>query len=123
MVPSEPIIDSRLRDTLSVSILETTSGDKYVLNTTTGSISISLSANKHYFIYMSKTGSLTQGIEFHTLGSENSHSRTFFVDYEPEEVETGVNDRSEVSMSVVKFANDANSSVLVDQIGISVFYD
>ncbi|MBL4657285.1 MAG: hypothetical protein JKX73_04740 [Flavobacteriales bacterium] len=123
MLDVEAVTNSRLKDTLSVSIFETTSGDKYVMNTTTGSISIPLYADKHYFIYMSKSGALTQSIEFHTTGSQNSESRTFFVDYEPEELQDGVNDGTDVPMSVVRFSSDIHSNVEIDQLGINVFHD
>lgn len=114
--------DNILKDTLCVRIFETTTGDEYILNTTTGFISIPLATDKHYFIYMSKRGSVTQSIEFYTTGSQNSQSRTFFIDYGPEEINE-LNGIEEVPMSIVKFDNDSNGSVIVNQLGVSVFHD
>lgn len=123
MVEYKSASTNRLKDTLSVSIIETTTGDEYIINTTTGSASIQLSADKHYFIFMSRTGAKTQSVEFQTAGSANSESQNFYIDYDPienTETEEGIYFNP---TSVVKFGNDIRSTIKIEKAGVNIFYD
>lgn len=123
MIPSGSNPTRRLSDTLSISIFETTTGDEYVIRTSTGTIRIPLLTDKHYFIYMSKTGSVTQFIEFQTTGSLNSQSRVFYADYDPVSLEDYDGYSMNYPMSVIGFSNDEYGTVQINNIGINVFYD
>lgn len=120
MIESDSSTKSYLKDTLSINIFETTTGDEYCAKTTTGSISIPLSSDKHYFIYMSKTGAVTEFIEFQTAGLQNSDSRMFFADYDPVSIEDYDGYSMNYPMSVIKFIDDEYGTVEINNVGINV---
>ena len=122
MICSNKDATTYICDTLSVNIFETTSGDEYVMHTTTGSLSIFLEGNKHYFIYLSKTGSVTHFLEFQTAGSSKSQARRFYADYDPVAIEDYDGYSMNYPMSVVKFDN-TEGTVNIENIGINVSCD
>jgi len=112
-----------LCDTLSISIFETTTGDEYVMRTITGSLSIWMASDKHYFIYLSKKGHVTHLLEFQTAGLTSSHNRHFYADYDPISIEDYDGYSMNYPMSVVKFNDDAYGTVNIENIGINVLFD